>query len=153
MYILTNKIALKPENYLIDPPNVYWKNNYSWPAHVNYKRTEKLVSNIMDSKTYYLRPSALSNEFCHRRYAKFWPEKSAEFFQINYVIKVRIFWEGHKIWNNLPLKIWRYWVVSTFKWKMFSNFVAFSEYPNFNIIDLYWYTCLEIWNLRILVLF
>ena len=24
--------------------------------------------------------------------------------------KVRIFWEGHKIWKNLPLKIWRYWV-------------------------------------------
>ena len=23
-------------------------------------------------------------------------------------VKVRIFWEGHKIWKNLPLKIWRY---------------------------------------------
>ena len=47
--------------------------------------------------------------------------------------KVRIFWEGHNIWKNLPRKIWRYWVVSNFKWKIFSNFVAFSEYPNFNI--------------------
>jgi hypothetical protein len=46
-------------------------------------------------------------------------------------IKVRIFWEGHKVWKNLPLKIWRYWVTSNFKWKIFSNFVAFSEYPNF----------------------
>ena len=45
--------------------------------------------------------------------------------------KVRIFWEGHKIWKNLPLKIWRYWLASNFKWKIFSNFVAFSEYPNF----------------------
>ena len=29
-------------------------------------------------------------------------------------------------------KIWRYFVASNFKWKIFSNFVAFSEYPNFN---------------------
>ena len=47
--------------------------------------------------------------------------------------KVRIFWEGHKIRKKLPLKIWRYWVTSNFKWKIFSNFVAFSEYPNFNM--------------------
>ena len=33
--------------------------------------------------------------------------------------KVRIFWEGHRIWKNLPLKIRRYPV-------------TFSEYPNFN---------------------
>ena len=46
-------------------------------------------------------------------------------------LKVRIFWEGHKIWKNLPLKIWHYWVASNFKWKIFSNFVAFSEYSNF----------------------
>ena len=45
--------------------------------------------------------------------------------------KVRIFWEGQKIWKNLPRKIWRYWVASNFKWKIFSNFVALSEYPNF----------------------
>ena len=48
--------------------------------------------------------------------------------------KVRIFWEGHKIQKNLPLKVWRYWVTSNFKWKIFSNFVAFSEYPNFNLV-------------------
>ena len=45
--------------------------------------------------------------------------------------KVRIFWEGHKIWKNLPLKIGHYSVTSNFTWKIFSNFVAFSEYPNF----------------------
>ena len=28
--------------------------------------------------------------------------------------KVRIFWEGHKIWKNLPLKIWRYSVIGDF---------------------------------------
>ena len=27
-------------------------------------------------------------------------------------VKVRIFWEGHKILKNLPLKFWRYWVAS-----------------------------------------
>ena len=29
--------------------------------------------------------------------------------------KVRIFWEGHKIWKNLPHKIWCYWVASNSK--------------------------------------
>ena len=47
--------------------------------------------------------------------------------------KVRIFWEGHKILKDLPVKIWRRWVASNFTWKIFSNFVAFSEYPNFTI--------------------
>ena len=47
------------------------------------------------------------------------------------MFKVRIFWEGHKIWRNLPLKIWCYWVASNIRWKIFSNFVAFSEYSNF----------------------
>ena len=37
-------------------------------------------------------------------------------------IKVRIFWEGQTIWKNLPLKIWRYRVVSKFKWKIFFKF-------------------------------
>ena len=55
----------------------------------------------------------------------------AIFLQIP-ICKVRIFWEGHKIWKNLPLKIWHYSVTSNFTWKIFSNFVAFSEYPNFN---------------------
>ena len=50
-----------------------------------------------------------------------------------FVHKVRILWEGHKIWKNLPLKIWRYWVASNFKQKIFSNFGTFSEYMNFNI--------------------
>ena len=51
------------------------------------------------------------------------------------ICKVRIFWEDHKIWKNLPLKIWSHLVKSNFKWKFFSNFVAFSEYPNFKEIN------------------
>ena len=43
-----------------------------------------------------------------------------------YNVKVRIFWEGHKIWKN-------YWEASNFKWIIFSNFVAFSEYLNFKL--------------------
>ena len=49
----------------------------------------------------------------------------------SFTVKVRIFLEGHKIWKNLPDKIWRYWVTSNFKWKISSNFLALSEYPNF----------------------
>ena len=33
--------------------------------------------------------------------------------------KVWIFWERYKIWENLPLKIWHYSVMSNFKWKIF----------------------------------
>ena len=35
-------------------------------------------------------------------------------FKINSrpLFKVLTFWEGHKIWKNLPHKIWRYWVTS-----------------------------------------
>ena len=53
------------------------------------------------------------------------------------VCKVWTFWEEHKIWKNLPLKIWHYWVTSNFKWKIFSNFVSFSECPNFNKIPFF----------------
>ena len=49
------------------------------------------------------------------------------------IAKVWTFWEEHKIWKNLPLKIWHYWVTSNFKWKIFSNFVSFSECPNFTL--------------------
>ena len=44
--------------------------------------------------------------------------------------KVGIFWEGHKIWKDLPLKIRRYWVTSNFKRKIFWNLVPNSESPN-----------------------
>ena len=57
--------------------------------------------------------------------------------QTSFHSKVWTFWEEHKIWRNLPLKIWHYWVTSNSKWKIFSNFVAFSEYPNFMKIQRY----------------
>ena len=52
-------------------------------------------------------------------------------FCSRFFFKLLTFWKGHKIWKNLPLKIWRYSVVTNFKWKIFSNLVFFSECPNF----------------------
>ena len=49
-----------------------------------------------------------------------------------HLLKVWTFWEGHKIWKNLPLKIWCCSVASNSMWKVFSNCVPFSECPNFN---------------------
>ena len=67
--------------------------------------------------------------------------------------KVRIFWEGHKIRKNLPLNIWGYLVASNFKWKMFSNFVAFSEYPNFTKMQRFIKVCLDITGSPLIVRF
>ena len=41
--VSTNKVAPKHWYFWIATSNVYWKNNYSWPAHVNYRCTEKSV--------------------------------------------------------------------------------------------------------------
>ena len=60
----------------------------------------------------------------------YWKDNFLPFASL--VVKVGIFWEGHKIWKNLPLQIWRYWVASNFKWKIFWNFVPTSESLNFN---------------------
>ena len=46
--------------------------------------------------------------------------------------KVRIFWEGHKIWKNLPHKIWRYWIASNIEWKIFFQIL----WPSQNIRTL-----------------
>ena len=67
--------------------------------------------------------------------------KSTIQFILKYVgyiltLTVRILGEGHKIWKNLPLKIWHHSVTS--KWMIFSNFVAFSEYPNFILTQGTW---------------
>ena len=45
------------------------------------------------------------------------------------IIKVRTFWEAHIIWKNLP-----HGFVKTMR-KIFSNFVCFSESPNFNYLS------------------
>ena len=56
-------------------------------------------------------------------------------------VKVQVFWEGHKFEKNIPLIIWRYSVSSNVKRKIFSNFVAFSEYLNFKSYS--WTGCKE----------
>ena len=47
------------------------------------------------------------------------------------LLKVQIFWKGHKNFSHLPLFIWHYLAASNYKWKMGQTFVAFSEYLNF----------------------
>ena len=56
-------------------------------------------------------------------------------------IKVGTFWEEHKIWKNLLLKIWCY------KWKIFSNLCSSQdlECPNFNNKMTIWQ--LHCWHL------
>jgi hypothetical protein len=53
-------------------------------------------------------------------------------WRIYSLIKVWTFWEGHKIWKNLPLKIWRNWVTQIESGRFLKNFVPFSERLNFN---------------------
>ena len=60
--------------------------------------------------------------------------------------KVWIFWKGHKIRKNLPLKIWRYSIASNFKWKIFLNFVAFSECPNYMKLFTAWLKFVALYN-------
>ena len=75
---------------------------------------------------------------------------------LNSTSKVRIFWEGHKIWKNLPLKIYRYWVVSNFEWKIFFQI----SWPSQNVqtwklrLALHWVGCFKevfkavlLWNM------
>ena len=53
-------------------------------------------------------------------------------------LKFGTFEKGTKLQKNLPLKIWRYWVMSNWKWKIFSNFVPFSACPNFTVKSWRW---------------
>ena len=57
----------------------------------------------------------------------------ADFDQIQVLLKFEYSEKATKLKKNLPHKIWRSWVASNFKWTIFSNFVAFSEYPNFTL--------------------
>ena len=53
-----------------------------------------------------------------------------------YACKVRTFWEAHKNLRNLPHSLYIYLVNVKTKRKIFSNFVCFSESPNF--IKTFW---------------
>ena len=47
-------------------------------------------------------------------------------------IKVHTFWKGHKIWKNLPIKIWHYSVAPNYKRKIFSENVRTLIYCKFD---------------------
>ena len=51
------------------------------------------------------------------------------------IFKVHIFWEGHKILQNLP-PTFDYSTYSQGKGKILHNFVAFSEYMNFKFLNI-----------------
>ena len=53
---------------------------------------------------------------------------------LSFLIKFGYSNKASKFEKNLPLIIWLYWGASNFKWKFSSNCVAFSEYPNFNMM-------------------
>ena len=50
---------------------------------------------------------------------------------INTVHEVRVFYEDHKIWPNVPFGLEIHFLNVKFMWKIKSNFVAFLENPNF----------------------
>ena len=59
---------------------------------------------------------------------------TTQYILFQFWVKFGLSEKGTKFKKNLPLKIWRYWVTSNFKWKIFWNFVPFSESPNFTSI-------------------
>ena len=68
---------------------------------------------------YTLLPSLVESRWlCYRVYGQKNMTNTIQWSAL-FTVKVRMFWEGHKIWKNLPLKIWRYSITSNFKWKIF----------------------------------
>ena len=60
------------------------------------------------------------------------PCKVPQIYTLGWKVKVRTFWEAHKIWKNLPHGLYTYLVNIQTMRKIFSNCVCFSESPNFN---------------------
>ena len=58
--------------------------------------------------------SLYPNKFCQRD----------DKFKQSYTIHEKT---RHKIWKNLPLQIWRYWVTSNWKWKIFFRILCPSQ--------------------------
>ena len=55
----------------------------------------------------------------------------------NMLFKVWTFWEAHKIWKNVPLKIWRYSVASNFKWNLFfQNLLLLRRIIKIRLFDI-----------------
>ena len=58
-------------------------------------------------------------------------------FSISQTLKVQTFWEAHKNLRNLPHALYIYLVNVQTMMKIFSNFVCFSESPNFTMFLLW----------------
>ena len=59
--------------------------------------------------------------------------------QVIFVIKVHLFWEGHKILPNLHRRFDRYYILDKSTVEILQTFVVFSEYP-----DFFW----QFWSLQ-----
>ena len=64
-------------------------------------------------------------------------------------LKVHVFKEGHKNWQNLHRRFDNYFIMSNRQWRFFSNFVAFLENIIFNYEVYILVICLlisSLWN-------
>ena len=76
----------------------------------------------------------ISFEYCKQMLVKLWNRKTMSWtvhIRKLFLIKVRIFWKGHKNLAHLPLFILHYLIASNYKWKMDQILMAFSKYLNF----------------------
>ena len=73
------------------------------------------------------------NEFHKTQIFLYWKSQSHNSAYIFYVFfyKVQVFWKGHKNLKKIFHWFWRYWLNIKTSGRFFSNFVAFSQYPNF----------------------
>ena len=111
----------------------YYTLTFNVKNHLNISEKDKLKSFY----SYHMILIIFQITFKKTRNFKWFWEKHYENFTIvatwiPFLCKVQIFWEGHKHFFHLPLFIWHYLVVSSYKRKMVQIFVAFSEYRNFN---------------------
>ena len=100
---------------------IRWQNMYTYVRQEYYHSKQKL--SIISIKTQMYK--CIPTYFCVQTFLNF------ALAQVFMIIKVQIFWEGHKNLAHLPLFSWHYLVVSNWKWKIGQTFVAFSEYLNF----------------------
>ena len=60
-------------------------------------------------------------------------------YKFGFFIKVGTFWEAYKIWNNLLLEIWRYWMSNFLTGRFFQILSLFQNVPTSMNWDHKWY--------------
>ena len=107
----------------------------TWKTFFGNKAWGRIVENMclmpsLNTQSFIKWPYIVHSDFRNAFLAYlFWPRQvflKARFF------KVHIFWEGRKILRNFPLLLTVSTVVKS-KGEISQNFLAFSEYTNFNL--------------------